>query len=1207
MTCERETEDFDAELGECVAGPDIRAKCQAPEAAGDALGGRLAAAEPEVWQSCPVKREVAQRDRPADPGREAGVWRQEALSEVIEGEFAACDQSGEQGSGEDFTRLADFKSGADIDRRAPFRDHAGGGGQHGVALSPGGSDAAKGAVIDARHERAADGNRVEGWRGLRCRGRCANTEHRNQARADMSQNLRRNPNGHSTDFQGVREGREGASIHASGLYTKFVWWPNVGSSGVAAFTETAVVTDARLGGAQYRPYILQVMRRLSVRLGVLALVTAPLVAQLSAQVSATAQGQAVRWQDTLPPRAYWRLAMQAKAADSVGVRDAEWKAWAAAAPQTVAPRLALAILARADYRYVEGMNWLDSASRVASTPTWRNAIGRERISALLTRGEFTGVEAMLGDVSADTVGLPQSELADLRFVQLGYQRRVLQVTSIAAIDSVAAVAQPNDSVLHAKLTCLRAVADRARAQEYGESAIALATAAHVDGIAANCALVVGMQMANSAKSGLALQWFVKAEGMARAAHDDPTLAAALQYHGYVLTSLGYNRAARTRLTESIRVAQRIDDRNVEAWALLAVASGARQIGDAGTASSALRRSESLFAATGDKVGYENMLLEQAQSLIMLGDLAGAQRSGLRGLAAGESLHQPWMVLRSVYTLSDVAMRTNRLDEAAARLIEAQPLVDSIGINMQPQLTKYQGFLALRRGDVPSAIKLLKQARAAYVERQDLYRYIVDGALALAWLKSGDSVSAERTLIDANRELDAVRDTITVDRLRRVVMPPDSWGGTSGNLDEVLAAFVQSPRWLPTVFAVTERARSRALLNGALGAEGKMDSTAVAETRRRVRTSAAVLSEVQRALKPTTAMLIYAGGAAQARTSLMIVTKTSARGITLAPLDSLDRDIVRWLTLLESGEPGTGAGRRVSSALLASAMRGLPSSIKRVVIVPQGPLYRVPFHALPLGSGVLGDRVVVTVSPSVSLALAYAAEPRSVPARVLALGAGDTEVAGFIPQSLELNIERSDRGNPLAPLVAAADEARAAASWGRGSLALTGTNASESALKREAHVPYTVLHAAAHALTSDQALGANWLILRADSTDDGYVSGGELAELSAGRAMVVLSGCRTTGDFGSRGDAIDGLVAPLLARGVRTVVASHWAVSDRWTKVLMERFYQNLARGLTTAEAMNNAQTSLRREGVPARFWAAFSVIGDGALTFDPTPAPVGRH
>jgi len=203
--------------------------------------------------------------------------------------------------------------------------------------------------------------------------------------------------------------------------------------------------------------------------------------------------------------------------------------------------------------------------------------------------------------------------------------------------------------------------------------------------------------------------------------------------------------------------------------------------------------------------------------------------------------------------------------------------------------------------------------------------------------------------------------------------------------------------------------------------------------------------------------------------------------------------------------------------------------------------------------------------------------------------------------MELTVERSARDDPLAPLLAAGDEARVAAGWATGSVALTGDRASEGALKREAHGAYTVLHAAAHALTSDQALGANYLILRADSVDDGYVSGGELATLSQGMAMVVLSGCRTTGDFGSRGDAVDGLVAPLLARGVRTVIASHWAVSDRWTRVLMERFYQRLAAGATTADAMNAAQASLRRAGVPARFWAAFSVIGDGSLSFT-TPA-----
>ena len=75
------------------------------------------------------------------------------------------------------------------------------------------------------------------------------------------------------------------------------------------------------------------------------------------------------------------------------------------------------------------------------------------------------------------------------------------------------------------------------------------------------------------------------------------------------------------------------------------------------------------------------------------------------------------------------------------------------------------------------------------------------------------------------------------------------------------------------------------------------------------------------------------------------------------------------------------------------------------------------------------------------------------------------------------------------------------------------------------------------------------------------------------------------DFGFRGDAVEALVAPLLARGVFTVVASHWAVRNRWTRVLIERFSADLAAGLETADALDRAQSSLRTAGVPARLLA----------------------
>ena len=925
-------------------------------------------------------------------------------------------------------------------------------------------------------------------------------------------------------------------------------------------------------------------------------------------LSVSVSAQQVHRLDSLPPRAFWALAMRAKGEDSVAAKEAEWRAWASAAPQSTAPRLALAMLSRFDARYGDGFAWLDSANRVATTPIWRSAVARERVGALLLRGEFSTVPALMESMRGDTVGLPTAERAELRYLQMAYGRTVKHTATLSDLDSIAALATPSDTSMLVRLGCVRATLDRPRMLEHATRAIALARAARLGWLAANCEQNVGTQYYNIGEMGSAIAWFVKAEGTAREWHSDPTLAASLQYHGAALRTLGYVFVARKQLTAAIRVAQRIDDRNVEAWSLLNVAGTARLIGDASTTASALRRAEVLFQLTGDVSGYENSLLEKSLVQLMLGDYQGAMRIAIRGRAFADSLHDMRMAVRSLYVQGDVNMRMNQLDDASKHLDEAESIIrTSVGPLWLTQLQEYRGLLALRRGDNASAIATLTQVSNEYARQQDLSRYSVNGALALAQLRVGDSVLAARTLIEANRELDAVRDTMAEGGLRRLVMPPSVWGGTNGSIDEVLAAFVRSPKWLPTVFAVTERSRSRALLNGMIGAESTNDSVAATEARRRVRASAAVLSEVQRALKPTTALLVYAGGAANARTSLMVITTTTARGITLAPLDSLDRDIVRWLALLESGESGLGAGRQVASAVLGTALRGLPPTIKRLVIVPQGALYRLPFQALPLGTGVLGDRAVVTISPSVSLALAYAAEPRSVPARVLALGAGDTEIVNQLPQSLDLNIERSDRGNPLAPLRAAADEARAAANWGRGSMALTGVDASEAALKREAQGAFTVLHAAAHALTSDQTLGANYLILRPDANDDGYVSGGELAELTSRLAMVVLSGCRTTGDFGSRGDAIDGLVAPLLARGVRTVVASHWAVSDQWTKVLMERFYQNLARGQTTAEAMNEAQMSLRRQGVPARFWAAFSVIGDGALTFESTTANSGGH
>ena len=1168
MTGECKTKNVDTELGERIAAPDVRPERARADGAVEAFDRRPAVRDATIGQAGAMKGEIAERDGAAVSGRQPDWRREESLGEIVEGDLAFDNQIGEESGGEHGARFTELKPGRRSDRRPARGPDARRRRLDCAAFPPGGRNAPKRAVIDPRDQGRADCRGIKGRRGL-----CGKNA------------------GIQNEQDGRRRGEAWGVVeyaHAFPVIDKWSVWVRVTTDGsVPAAEAQRGGTRSVAGRPAARSSISGLMRRFSRILGLLSCAAAPLSAQ-------------VRWQDTLPPRGYVKLAMRARVKDSVAVRAAEWRQWAAAEPQAVAPRFALGLLSRYNQRFSESLAWLDSAAIYATSPLWRNAVARERVTSLVIQGEFTAIPSLMETVMQDSAGIPLAEWAEARYLRMGLSRRRGNKITLADLDSIDAMSSPADSLLRARVGCLRAAVDTARRLEHATAAIALAEAASARFISGNCELVVGQLFANAGQMAPARVWFNRAEATSRAAHDAPTLAATLQLHGYMLSTYGYIPWARAKLAESIRIAERIDDRNIQAWALLGVANSANQIGDAGAASVALRRAASLFDATGDALGSWNARLEHAAEMVQLGDLVGAERLARGAKAAGDSLRYPSLRFRALNTVSDIAVRSRRFDEAV-RLLDSADVIstEELDRGFATQLQSYRGVLSLNRGARPEAITLLTASLASYAKAQNLYRHFVEGPLSLAWLRSGDSAKAARYLIDANDDFDLVRDTIAGTGLRRVVMLPDTWGGSQASGDHVLAGFMTSSRWLPTAFAVTERSRSRALQKGSFGMPGADTTQAFVEARKRVRATATSLRDVQRTLAPTTALLVYAGGASTARTSLMIITRNSARGITLAPLDSLDRDIVRWLALMESGESGAGAGRQVATAVLSNALRGLPSNIRRLVIVPQGPLYRVPFQALPFARGVLGDRAVVTISPSVSLALSYAAEPRSVSPSVLALGAGDTEIQSAMPQQLEINIERSERGNPLAPLMAAGDEARAAASWGTGSMALTGSNATEAALKRAARGTFTVLHAAAHALTSDQALGANYLILRADSTDDGYVSGGELGELSVGRSMVVLSGCRTTGDFGSRGDAIDGLVAPLLARGVRTVVASHWAVSDRWTKVLMERFYQSLAAGATTADAMNSAQTSLRRAGVPARFWAAFSVIGDGALTFAP--------
>jgi hypothetical protein len=77
--------------------------------------------------------------------------------------------------------------------------------------------------------------------------------------------------------------------------------------------------------------------------------------------------------------------------------------------------------------------------------------------------------------------------------------------------------------------------------------------------------------------------------------------------------------------------------------------------------------------------------------------------------------------------------------------------------------------------------------------------------------------------------------------------------------------------------------------------------------------------------------------------------------------------------------------------------------------------------------------------------------------------------------------------------------------------------------------------------------------------------------------------------------VEGLTAPLLEAGARSVVASLWRVGDRSAAEFVEHFYAGLGAGLPTGEALAGAKRDAIRRGVPPSVWAAFTLVGDPTI------------
>ncbi len=368
----------------------------------------------------------------------------------------------------------------------------------------------------------------------------------------------------------------------------------------------------------------------------------------------------------------------------------------------------------------------------------------------------------------------------------------------------------------------------------------------------------------------------------------------------------------------------------------------------------------------------------------------------------------------------------------------------------------------------------------------------------------------------------------------------------------------------------------------------------------------------RVLDDRTVVLEYLLG--ETKSILFCISRNSLKLIELPPAGELADSLTGFLSFLEDPSLPVGKGlpaaRRLYQVLLAPAEPFLSARVDRLIIVPDGVLFRLPFEALALPTPdpakpvYVNDRFAVSYAPSASslytsgtgqesryakdaLAFGVSAYPRTV-----GLDGGTTLVSpsailddvygrrGFAIESIpHVGEEIADLARRLSP-----DKIDL----------FQGQRATEKALKSIDLRSYRLIHLACHAFSDDNYPLRSALLMspEADDKEDGYLQVSEMYDLRTNADLVVLSACQTGRGALVMNEGNLGLPRVFFYMGARSVLSTLWPVSDESGAVFMKHFYDAYFRGEGKVEALRSAKRALRatRFAHPF-FWASYVLTG----------------
>lgn len=258
--------------------------------------------------------------------------------------------------------------------------------------------------------------------------------------------------------------------------------------------------------------------------------------------------------------------------------------------------------------------------------------------------------------------------------------------------------------------------------------------------------------------------------------------------------------------------------------------------------------------------------------------------------------------------------------------------------------------------------------------------------------------------------------------------------------------------------------------------------------------------------------------------------------------------------------------------------------ERVIFIPQGELFLVPFPALQDAKGkYLIEKHTILTAPSIQV-LDLTRKQREK----LSSSAKDILIVGN-PTMPKVPLAPGEPRQQLAALPEAEKEATTIAKLLQTQPLLHDQATKAAIVQRMPNAK--VLHFATHALLDDFRGVGSAIAFTPSENDNGMLTADEILNLKLSGELVVLSACNT-GQGRITGDGVIGLSRSFISAGIPSIIVSLWSVPDAPTALLMVEFYRNWQQSGDKAVALRQAMLTAMQQHPNPQDWAAFTLIGE---------------